>query len=523
MKGKATMKWYQQIVEGFGERMRNIAAFAPIFELNQKQKYDYPMASLGVAVMLFILENMLRGGRDCTYEKISNFLQDIIRHQYGDELSYEEALDLAYTLVREGLMNQGKPHVLHFPDWEVRQEESHKFHLIELDDYEIKDKVVRLKLSTVGLELLFKTKEMYNELQVSITQLYLRQQIQKGVFDGALRSVEELDLAVRNEREKIRKLEEKIIQDVMQVAREKEVEKQMDRINEQLMREKKVFSELEELIDHTMQEYRSGELTEKEAAAVEKIMQIQTRLHGIISLHESLFTDKLRIQKLMNRSIESLIMSAFNTRVNFESEFLRPVVRHGVHIEALKQILDPLFPIQRQTSFHPGRVFLEQPLKRDSDAFTEEELWELEEDALRREEERERILQEEKERRYESYFLLLLQPLIEKEEVLISEILKALSEQDEKQYHELIQGIEFYPFFVQLHQMGIIPLLTRWEMDAVVVDDLPRVLIKVVEEHADIRRLSGFELLATGEVIHLPNGYVLTDFIVRRREPGGMA
>jgi hypothetical protein len=83
--------------------------------------------------------------------------------------------------------------------------------------------------------MLFKTKEMYNELQVSITQLYLRQQIQKGVFDGALRSVEELALAVRNEKQKVRELEERIIRDVLQVAREKEIEAQLRRIDEQLL------------------------------------------------------------------------------------------------------------------------------------------------------------------------------------------------------------------------------------------------------------------------------------------------
>lgn len=351
------MQWLQEIVKGFEERMRNIAVFAPILELNQKTKYHYPAAPLGVAVMLYILENMLRGEKNCTYEKIAYFLQDLIHNQYKDNLTYEQAIELSYYLVREGLMNQGRPHTYTYPDLETGTEKTYKFHLVELEDYEIKDKTVRLRLSTAGLELLFKTKEMYNELQVSIAQLYLRQQIQKGIFDGAIRSVEELALAVKNEKTKIRQLEEKIIRDVLQVARERELEKQMARINEQLHREKKVFRELEELIEHTMKELNSSNITEKEEQAIEKIIKIKRKLLDVIHEHESLFTDKIRIQQLMNHSIESMIITAFNTRVNFETEFLRPVVRRNLDIDVLKKILDPLLPVKRHTFFIPEGYF----------------------------------------------------------------------------------------------------------------------------------------------------------------------
>ena len=247
-------------------------------------------------------------------------------------------------------------------------------------------------MSQEGLELLFKTKEMYNELQVSITQLYLRQQIQRGVFDGALRSVEELSLAVKNEKNRIKALEEKIIRDVLQVAREQELEKQMNRINEQLEREKRVFDELEELIDFTIQQFRTNVVTEKEELAMNQVMQMKRKLLDIIAEHESLLTDKICMQKLMTHTIESMILSAFNTKVNFETEFLRPVVQQNIAMESLKKIIDPVLPIKRPLFFHPGRVFLAQPLKREAeDTMSEQELWELEEALLRQEEEEEPV------------------------------------------------------------------------------------------------------------------------------------
>lgn len=518
------MKWLQEIFKGFEERMRNIAVFFPILELNQKTKYPYPLVPLGIAVMLYILEDMLRGEKNCTYEKIAYFLQDLINSQFQEKIPYDSAMELTQYLVREGLMNRGRPHMFIYPDLETGAEKTYKFHLVELEEYQIKDKTIRLKLSTEGLEMLFKTKEMYNELQISITQLYLRQQIQKGVFDGALRSVEELSLAVKNEKSKIKKLEERIIRDVLQVAREQELEKQIDRINEQLNREKKVFKELEDLIDYTMEQLNTGALTEKEEIAINKVMRIKRKLLDVISEHESLFTDKIRIQKLMNQTIESMIITAFNTKVNFETEFLRPVVHKNADIDTLKKVLDPILPVKRRPFFHPGRVFLEQPLKREAeDTLSEQELWELEEELIRQEEEKELQQQLEKERDIEAYLLLLLKPLVQQEEIKISDVLADVNNNEPGKYQELINKMNFYPFLIQLHQLGRVPLLASWELETYSLDDLPRVLVKIVGDHPDIHKLKAFEVIATGEVIHLPNGYVMSDFIITRRDNDGMA
>lgn len=517
------IEWLDEMLSGFGERMNNIAVFSPIIALSQKTKYRYNLPTLGIAVMLFILENMLRVEKNCTYDAIAFFLQHVVERQYNEELSQEEAAELTNFVVREGLMNNGRPHTFTYPDLEGKTEKTHKFHLVELEDYDIKDKLVRLKLSTAGLEMLFKTKEMYNELQVSITQLYLRQQIQKGVFDGALRSVEELALAVKSEKEKIRQLQEKIIRDVLQVAREHELEKQLERINEQLNREKAVFHELQELIDYTMDEYHAGKLTEKEELAIEKIMKIKRRLMDVIHLHESLFTDKIRVQNLMNHSIESMILTAFNPKVNFETEFLFPVVQRNVELDMLKQLLDPVLPVRKPLSYNPGRAFEEQRLKGQGEEPGELELPEMAEEIQRREEEKERELQAEKEKKMEKYLLLLLTPLIEQEEVKVSHVLRQVKENEPAEYEKLINQLDFYPFIVQLHQMGQIPMLAGWETETMILDDLPRVLVKMAAQHSDIYTLKAFELIAEDEIIQLPNGYAMSDFTVRRGNPDGVA
>lgn len=510
------------MIKDFEERLRNIAVFLPLLELKKKRRYHYPMVELGLAVLLFILEDMLQGQKNCSYHYMAEFLRQLILSQYGDELSYEEALEFTYYLVRDGLMNGGRPHTYPYRDFETGREREFTFHLVELEDYQVKDKTVRLRLSTLGIELLFKTKEMYNELQVSISQLYLRAQIQKGVFDGALHSVAELALAVQNERKKIKELEERIIRDVLQVAREKELEDRLKQINYQMLREKEVFHELQELIDFTMKEYRDGQLGKEEDKAIEKIMKVRKRLQEIITEHDSLFTDKIKIQRLMNQSIETMIIHTFSTRINFETEILARIIKGRQEIGVLKEILDPLFTPQIPARFHPGIIFQEQTLQRERGKGEEGEVFGLEEERLRKEEEQERKQQQRREKEMKKTLTLLLKPLLQKEAVRLHEVLQDLKESNEEIYCSLIQEMHFYPFLIRLHQLGHIPLLKRAEVRGYLLDELPWVLVQVVEENKELSSLTGFQLISTKETIRLPNGYVISDFIIQRGEKNGM-
>ena len=54
-----------------------------------------------------------------------------------------------------------------------------------------------------GLELVFATKEFYSEFQLSINQLLLRKQLEKGEFKGALRQINEMRIDVESLEERI--------------------------------------------------------------------------------------------------------------------------------------------------------------------------------------------------------------------------------------------------------------------------------------------------------------------------------
>ncbi len=503
-----------EIMAGFTDRMENIAVFKPLFELQQKRKYDYSLLELGVAVLLFILEKMLKN-EDCTYHKIAIFLQEIIEQNYEHKLDFTEAEELTEYLVRSCLLNQGRPHQLEYQNYETEQKEEYKFHLVKLKEYEIDDKVVKLELSPAGLELLFKTKEIYNELQVSISQLYLKQQIQKGVFDGALRTVKELELAVRNEKERLRSLREKIIRDVLQVAREGDYREELDRINDQLDREQDTFQELMKLVTNTLADYENR----YQKAELDKVMELKSKLMKTTTLHESLLNTKLELENLMNQSMENMILNTFSTTVNFETEILEAVVNRDTSLNVLKQVIEPLFSSQVNSQFNLNRIFEPQRLY-NTDSKQEEELWAVEEEKLREEEAKERREQEKKRAQYQEWLWMLLKPLLDREEIKLSEIIAELRERDNSRFEELVADLNFYPFILKLHQLGTIPLATEEELGGMVLEDLFWVLTDLVEQRAELKQLAAFELAAREEIIELKTGYVLSDFTIRRVENG---
>lgn len=104
---------------------------------------------------------------------------------------------------------------------------------------------------------------MVQEMQIPITLLYLRQQIQLGVFDGALQTTEELIFNIRNEQKRMTELIEQITKDVLQITREQEFEKMLTRYEERRKQEDKQFREIKQLITYTIQEYNDQELTSK--------------------------------------------------------------------------------------------------------------------------------------------------------------------------------------------------------------------------------------------------------------------
>lgn len=157
----------------FDERMENISVFYPIFKLQGAQKYPrYDIFSLGISTLLFLLDVMLKGKEGCDSKELAFFLRDLLNFNYAEELTEEEATEIVYYLL-DMLRNDGKPFEITYQNPYTKSNRRHKVVLIEIASYE-PNRPIKYRLSVQGLDLMFKTREIYRELRITISQIYLK-------------------------------------------------------------------------------------------------------------------------------------------------------------------------------------------------------------------------------------------------------------------------------------------------------------------------------------------------------------
>ena len=323
--------------------------------------------------------------------------------------------------------------------------------------------------------------------------------------------MEELKLAVKNEKKRLQELWEKIIRDVLQVAKEGSYQQELDRINDQLARESETFQELMELVKDTIDKYQENYDNQN----LNKVMKLRSELLTTTELHDSLLNTKLEISELMNKSMENMILNTFSTTVNFETEILEMVINNDNHLDQLQQVIAPLLSSNVNSTFNLNRIFEPQRLYNQTEV-KEDELIDLDAAEKERQEAEERREEERKRRQYKLWLELLLEPLLEDDETKLSKVIRELKQQDREQYQDLIINRKFYPFILKLHQLGKIDIITEEELGSLVIEDLFWVITELVAAREEFKEIGQVELAALDDVIKLQPGFVMSDFIVRR-------
>jgi hypothetical protein len=507
----------KELFKGFSNRMESFFIYKPIFELERKEKYhDLPLSSIGLAILLFILENMLRYEKKNTYNDIARFLQEILKNEFNREFNYEEIYDFTLVMVREFLRNNGQPFVYKYYCFETHMEKEKTFHLIDFDmNYDlnaIATKNESFILTPVTIEGLFKTREIFQEMQITIMQLYFRQQIQRKVFDGAIQTVEEIIFTIQNRYNQMADILKRISKDVLQIARENEFERMMDSYERTLNYEKEVFGQLKELINYTLEEYYKGEWTKKEEKAIRSIRHILRRWNDAIIAHEKLFTLKQDVQSVFADSMEEVMFQSFQTTINFEREVIPLIIENQVGLEGLTHILNPLNPMKPIRMFHPGYFFEPQKRKVVYETSQEEALPEL------TPEEKMLLEQEERKERNRS---------IGQYKKIISTIITPLTTEESynmKQYIHTITDVTTSPLFyivlVQIHQRRHILFEPISKELQIHLDEFGQALAEFLDETDIYSVCQGAEVFPIdGEWIELPDAKKSISNLMVRRIP----
>jgi hypothetical protein len=177
-------------------------------KVKDQKEQPIDMKGLGLLTLLFFFEQKIMRNPRVGTKDVAKFLQKVTESLYVlDEQSCEE---IASTIIETFRPTHGKKRSYSFYDWETGQEGSLEYSLLKAKTFDSKTNTQFYTLDEDGLELIFATKEFYSEFQLSINQLILRKQLEKGEFRGALRQINEMRIDVETLNERMIKLRHEI-------------------------------------------------------------------------------------------------------------------------------------------------------------------------------------------------------------------------------------------------------------------------------------------------------------------------
>lgn len=359
----------KEIVSGYRERMRRLALFDPLFDLDRKRETDraktpIDMKGLGLLTLLFFFEQKLMRQYKTGVHELSHFLQQLTSEQYQlDSSDYER---IARTIIQTFRPTSGRKRSYDFYNWETTTYEQIEYSILKANNFDLATNSQYYTLDDDGLELVFATKEFYSEFQLSINQLMLRKQLEKGEFKGALRQINEMRIDVENLQERMVKLKQEILRSIVSEETFERYKQLLDDIYSRLEREDEEFKELRQFVKETRDRLFSKDIHKKEVKTYELVIRINSELESVHYEHsrllEQTFTLKDTTLVTAQESLYYIGIQAFN----FDQDLVSPIISNPLSLDAMVGILHPFLKVEENKSWSPLTLFAEQNIIEES-------------------------------------------------------------------------------------------------------------------------------------------------------------
>ncbi|MFV8830246.1 replicative DNA helicase [Alkalihalobacterium sp. APHAB7] len=487
------------ITENYRERIQRLSLFDPLFRLENKREKDNNNEPIdyfgyGLLSLLFFFENMLMRNHKTSVQDLARYLYEL--NQEKTSLSLEGFEKVARTIVETFRPPSGKRNEKAFYNWETREYEKVHYSLLKADRADVKTNTQYYKLDEQGLELVFATKEYFTEFQLSINQLVLRKQLEKGEFVGALRQIDEMHIDVESLRKRMSVVKHEIQRNIISDETYTRYKQMVEDINSRLTRENEEFSELQTFVKETKNRLAYDMNSEKDRKAYELILQIDRELGEVHHDHTMLLKESIDLKTTaLHAAQESLYYVGIDS-FNFKQEITTALVSKPLPLEASKRLVEPFLSIEQCETWSPLTIFQEQRIETREgierttafDDLSEDELQQIENDKVRQ--------------IFGDLMRLILKIMGDKEEITLKEVVHALID-DEKEW---LDRRIFYQFWYVMHQRSPI-MYEKTE------DSNESLFEKVLELISD--RYNRMEVKEIQEIIQVTKRYSIQNMRLR--------
>ncbi|GAA0485291.1 hypothetical protein GCM10008986_08210 [Salinibacillus aidingensis] len=371
----------QDITSGYRERMRRLALFDPLFDLDRKREIDQAkvsidMKGLGLLTLLFFFEQKLMRHYKTGIKELAAFLQQLTAGKY--QLDTSDYMRLARTIIQTFRPTTGRKRSYSFFNWESSVSEEVGYSILKANNFDVKTNTQYYTLDEDGLELVFATKEFYSEFQLSINQLMLRKQLDKGEFKGALRQINEMHIDVENLQERMVKLKHEIQRSIVSEETFERYKQLLEDIYGRLTREDEEFKELRQFVKETRERLFSKDVHKKEEKTYQLVIQITSELESVHYEHSGLLEQTLTLK---NTTLVTAQESLYYTGIqafNFDQDLVSPIVSNPLPLESMEGILHPFLKVEEKQSWSPLILFAEQNITEERETDSQQGFVEVE-------------------------------------------------------------------------------------------------------------------------------------------------
>lgn len=443
------------ITENYRERIQRLALFDPLYKLDNKNSKDnsnkpIDYFSLGLLTLLFFFENMLIRNRNTGVRELAVFLQELNKGEI--DLDYEGFEKVARTIIEIFRPPTGKRNTKVFYNWETRREETVQYSILKADRADLKANTQYYTLDEQGLELIFATKEYFNEFQLSINQLVLRKQLEKGEFAGALRQIDEMSLDVKNLKDRMYRIKHEVNRNIVSNETYERYKNIIEDVNMRLERENEEFEELRAFVKETKEKIENDLTNDKDRKTYELIVQIDRELDKVHYEHRLLLKESIVLKtSALQAAQESLYYVGIDS-FNFDQEITSRLFASPLPLNASRRLIEPFLYLERNKAWSPLTVFAQQRIengdkqKKEDDFLTLSESEEVMADIKLQSGNFKRVAE------------ILMEAIGDKKEITLQELVNYMKQNN---YEKLLEYRSFYDFWIILHQKSPVLVETQ--------------------------------------------------------------
>lgn len=490
----------KDILQGYGERYSRLLLFEPLNKLSAMQKKDrrnipIDMRSLGLLTLLYFFEQKIMRNTKVGKKHLAEFLHSATVETM--DVTKEDYDGLARTIIETFRPGTGKVKTAEYYNWETGQMDTVSYQYLKASAFNAATNEQFYVLDEHGLELVFATKEFYSEFQLSISQLVLRKQLEKGEFKGALRQINEMRVAVESIEEQLSRLQHEIRRNIISNEVFLRYEKLVEDISFRLKYENEEFNELQQFVLEAKNRLYYRDTSKKEIDAYNLVLTISYELESVHAYHTALLQKSIELQTTALEAAKEALYYIGVESFNFDLDVTARITSNPLPVDVLKAMVVPFLQVDEQRQWSIFSIFDKQNIY--------EERVEKDIPALLEIDEQEEKLQKQQMVEFYSVVLkLLLKSLQEQEEITLQQWFDQL--QKDEQLATLLQSRYVYDFFLLLHQRSPIEIQDEVKEEAYLWSTLHRILNGVA-----------LDIVELPDILHVTKRFTIQNMRISKR------